>query len=65
MPEPNLPPLHIGMGPVERGCVHVDDLKKRIPEMPEEIRQRLMKDYDLSLEQSVRLVVCLKNEYIW
>lgn len=61
MPEPNLPPLHIGIGPIERGCVHVDDLKKIIPEMPDEIRERLIRENGLTLEQSIRLVVFLTN----
>lgn len=58
MPEPNLPPLHIAMGPVEKGCVSVDDLRKRIPELPQETRQRLVKDNGLTVEQSIILVVC-------
>lgn len=64
MPEPNLPPLHVGIGPVSGGCVHVDDLKNRIPEMPENVRQRLIKENELTLEQSIRVVVRLKYEFI-
>lgn len=60
MPEPNLPPLHIAMGPVDRGCVSVEELRKQIPELPEEIRQRLRNDHGLTMEQSIRLVVRYK-----
>ncbi|XP_028150179.1 glutamyl-tRNA(Gln) amidotransferase subunit B, mitochondrial [Diabrotica virgifera virgifera] len=56
MPEPNLPPLHIAMGPVEIGCVNADQIKKTIPELPEETRQRLRRDNCLTLEQSIILV---------
>lgn len=57
MPEPNLPPLHVAMGPVQRGSVSVDDLKKTIPELPDAIRQRLRNENGLSMEHSIRLVV--------
>lgn len=56
MPEPNLPPLHIAMGPVKQGCVNADELKKTIPELPEETRTRLRENFGLSLEQSIILV---------
>lgn len=56
MPEPNLPPLHIAMGPVQQGCVNADDLRKRIPELPEETRTRLKENYGLTPEQSIILV---------
>ena len=56
MPEPNLPPLHLAMGPVEHGCVNVDDLRKSLPELPEETRSRLRDDFGLNLEQSIILV---------
>lgn len=59
MPEPNLPPLHIAMGPIERGCIRVEDLLKKIPELPEETRQRLMKESGLTMDQSIRLVVSI------
>ncbi|KAJ8967074.1 hypothetical protein NQ317_018655 [Molorchus minor] len=55
MPEPNLPPLHIAMGPVERGCVNADELRKLIPELPEETRERL-KELGLTHEQTIILV---------
>lgn len=57
MPEPNLPPLYVAIGPVERGCVSVDDLRNKIPELPEQVRKRLRNENGLNLEQSIRLVV--------
>lgn len=57
MPEPNLPPLYIAIDPVNQGVVNVNKLQKDIPELPEETRTRLMKDYNLSLEQVIVLVV--------
>lgn len=56
MPEPNLPPLHIAMGPVKQGCVNADDLRKSIPELPEQTRTRLREYNGLTLEQSIFLV---------
>lgn len=56
MPEPNLPPLHVAMGPINRGCVNVDDLKKSLPELPEGTRCRLRENFGLTLEQSIILV---------
>lgn len=61
MPEPNLPPLHIGMGLVERGCVNIDDLIKQIPELPGETRQRLQKENGLTIQQSFSIVVRFVN----
>nr|CAI5830866.1 unnamed protein product [Callosobruchus analis] len=55
MPEPNLPPLHIAMGPVEIGCVNADRLKENIPELPQQTRTKLQ-DEGLTLEQSIILV---------
>lgn len=57
MPEPNLLPLHVAMGPVEIGCVNADKLKETIPELPEQIRRRLKEDIGLSTEQAIILVV--------
>ncbi|KAG5887406.1 hypothetical protein JTB14_024605 [Gonioctena quinquepunctata] len=56
MPEPNLPPLHIAMGPIEIGCVNANKLKESIPELPEETRQKLRNECNLTLEQSIILV---------
>nr|XP_023028739.1 glutamyl-tRNA(Gln) amidotransferase subunit B, mitochondrial [Leptinotarsa decemlineata] len=56
MPEPNLPPLHIAMGPIEIGCVNADKLKETIPELPAETRQKLRNEGGLTMEQSMILV---------
>ncbi|XP_022907350.2 glutamyl-tRNA(Gln) amidotransferase subunit B, mitochondrial [Onthophagus taurus] len=65
MPEPNLPPLHIALGPVEQGCVNVDKLKESIPELPQQTRERLQETFGLTLEQSVILVNESKLLYIF
>lgn len=57
MPEPNLPPLHVAVGPVKRGCVSVDALKEVLPELPEETRSRLKDGFGLTPEQAIILVV--------
>ncbi|XP_019870818.1 glutamyl-tRNA(Gln) amidotransferase subunit B, mitochondrial [Aethina tumida] len=56
MPEPNLPPLHVAIGPINRGVVNADKLKEIIPELPEQTRQRLRNDLGLTSEQSIILV---------
>ncbi|KAJ8957539.1 hypothetical protein NQ318_020578 [Aromia moschata] len=57
MPEPNLPPLHIAMGPIERGCVNADKLRETIPELPEATRERLKGEgIGLTSEQAIILV---------
>lgn len=57
MPEPNLPSLHVAIGPINRGVVNADKLKEIIPELPEQTRQRLRNDLGLTSEQSIILVV--------
>ncbi|KAL1518020.1 hypothetical protein ABEB36_001706 [Hypothenemus hampei] len=56
MPEPNLPPLQVSMGPITGGQVYVDQIKENIPELPEKCRQRLQTDMGLSTEQSIIIV---------
>ncbi|KAK4876724.1 hypothetical protein RN001_009230 [Aquatica leii] len=56
MPEPNLPPLYLAIGPSNWGCLNVDNLKASIPELPNETRNRLKNDYNLTPEQAVILV---------
>ncbi|XP_050295802.1 glutamyl-tRNA(Gln) amidotransferase subunit B, mitochondrial [Anthonomus grandis grandis] len=56
MPEPNLPPLHIGMGPVKGGTINADEIKSQVPELPEETRVRLVKEFGLTSQQSIILV---------
>lgn len=57
MPEPNLPPLHIAIGPIQQGCVSVSELEAKIPELPEQTRQNLREHLGLSTKQAVILVV--------
>ncbi len=52
MPEPNLPPLRIKLeGPSKdpHNIICLDDIRKSLPEMPEETRQKLVRDFKLSL----------------
>ncbi|KAK5642646.1 hypothetical protein RI129_008813 [Pyrocoelia pectoralis] len=60
MPEPNLPPLYIAMGPTTWGCVNADNIRKLIPELPHETRKRLKEECNLTTEQAVILVNELK-----
>lgn len=62
MPEPNLPPLHVNVDGVarmpHRDLVDVQFLRSRLPELPEETRQRLRRDYGITAESAITLVVC-------
>ena len=64
MPEPNLPPLHIyndvTMPTYLQGdqVVNIDDLKRKLPPLPAEVRARLQEDYGLSLEHANTIMVC-------
>ncbi|XP_022092795.1 glutamyl-tRNA(Gln) amidotransferase subunit B, mitochondrial-like isoform X2 [Acanthaster planci] len=62
MPEPNLPPLilydnsTIHTASDARSVVNIDEVKGRLPELPEAKRERLVKDYGIRLESAVKLV---------
>ncbi|KAI4467067.1 glutamyl-trna gln amidotransferase [Holotrichia oblita] len=56
MPEPNLPPLHIALGPVQQGCVNVNEIVSKIPELPEDTRNRLRESFGLVPEHAIILV---------
>ncbi|KAJ8028514.1 Glutamyl-tRNA(Gln) amidotransferase subunit B, mitochondrial [Holothuria leucospilota] len=62
MPEPNLPPLivynddTIKSAPNPEKAVNIDDIKRRIPELPEQKRQRLTSDYGISYSNATVLV---------
>uniref|UniRef100_A0A1Y1KYJ0 Glutamyl-tRNA(Gln) amidotransferase subunit B, mitochondrial n=3 Tax=Photinus pyralis TaxID=7054 RepID=A0A1Y1KYJ0_PHOPY len=60
MPEPNLPPLYIAMGPTTWGCVNAEHIKKLIPQLPHEIRKHLKEECNLTTEQAIILVNELK-----
>lgn len=52
MPEPNLPPLRIQMdGPSvdSNNIICLDEVRKGMPELPEETRQKLVGDFKLPL----------------
>lgn len=61
MAEPNLPPLHVVMGPIQGGGVNADEIKKRIPELPEQTRQRLEESFQLRKEHCIILVVRIEG----
>ncbi|XP_075227197.1 glutamyl-tRNA(Gln) amidotransferase subunit B, mitochondrial isoform X2 [Lycorma delicatula] len=59
MPEPNLPPLHINVSNKEtnrKNIINVIDIKRLIPELPEETRNKLTSKYNL-LPQIVMILV--------
>ena len=63
MPEPNLPPLIVYDNESVKGApsvdtaVNIDELRARLPELPEAQRQRLMDDYGIKMESAIKLVV--------
>ncbi|KAK7063261.1 hypothetical protein SK128_028364 [Halocaridina rubra] len=60
MPEPNLPPLWLydSSEPnyIPSGSLDINVVRKDMKELPEETRQRLMKEYGISLENAMILV---------
>ncbi|KAJ1523770.1 hypothetical protein ONE63_001603 [Megalurothrips usitatus] len=59
MPEPNLPPLHLRVNSsqaMDANMVDVLNLQNKLPELPNELRQRFQNDFNLSRLQAVRLV---------
>ncbi len=60
MPEPNLPPLRLKLEGLESDAnpniLNVERIRKSLPEMPEETRQRLIRDYSLSVDFAYRFV---------
>lgn len=62
MPEPNLPPLRLHMRPDcvnELNLVDVCKLKAQLPELPEETRDKMKKNYGLSSSTVIAIVVSL------
>lgn len=60
MPEPNLPPLRLHMDqdkPNENNLVDVNRLRKSMPELPDETRERMQKQYDVPLDDINILLV--------
>lgn len=59
MPEPNLPPLHLNVtgSSNEPDLIDVIAIQRSLPEMPEETRQKLMENFNLSQDVAVILMV--------
>ncbi|KAG0726931.1 Glutamyl-tRNA(Gln) amidotransferase subunit B, mitochondrial [Chionoecetes opilio] len=60
MPEPNLPPLRLYDSSEPscdmQGSLDIHDIRSSVPELPEAVRQRLVRDYKLSLETAITFV---------
>ncbi|KAF4528977.1 hypothetical protein B566_EDAN017355 [Ephemera danica] len=57
MPEPNLPPLRVALeGDGDENMVSVTNIKKNIPELPEQTRRKLQEKHGLSLEAAFSIV---------
>jgi len=64
MPETNLPPLRIHVRedlPNNHKLVDAVALKKQLPELPEQIRQRLKNDFNIP---STLIIALMVNPYI-
>ncbi|MGC8651333.1 MAG: Asp-tRNA(Asn)/Glu-tRNA(Gln) amidotransferase subunit GatB, partial [Minisyncoccia bacterium] len=46
-PEPDLPPLHVYSQTCEGGLFDLEDLKKQLPELPWEKKEKLMQEYSV------------------
>ena len=59
MPEPNLPPIRLSYDPLEsnNSLVNVGKMKKRLVELPEVTRNRLVKRHGLRMPAAIILVV--------
>lgn len=56
-PEPDIPPMDFGTS-------YIEDLKNQIPELPDEIRERLVKDFGIREMDTVVLVDNLGMEFV-
>lgn len=61
MHEPNLPLLHVAVGPVLQGTVNAEEVKRKLPPLPEEKRAVLRSTYALTAEQAYILVVFIRH----
>ena len=63
MPEPNLPPLclfdneSISTTSCDTSVINIDDIRTKLPPLPEEIRQRLEKNYNIPRQNAALLTV--------
>ena len=59
MPEPNLPPLKLvdqNLPSRNSNILNINDYRKNQPELPREIRSKLIESYDLSMDHAFRLL---------
>lgn len=59
MPEPNLPPLYLNVtgSSNEPDLIDVIAIQRSLPEMPEETREKLMANFNLTQDIAVILMV--------
>jgi aspartyl-tRNA(Asn)/glutamyl-tRNA(Gln) amidotransferase subunit B len=66
MPEPNLPPLclfdneSISTTSCDTSIINIDDIRTKLPPLPEEIRQRLEKNYNIPRQNAALLTVGIR-----
>lgn len=60
MPEPNLPPLLLcddnDTPEIKAERINIDELQRKIPELPAQTRLKLMSEYNLPLKTTITLV---------
>ncbi|ELU14023.1 hypothetical protein CAPTEDRAFT_197011 [Capitella teleta] len=62
MPEPNLPPLHVYNDVTAPSCldpsqiVNVDEIRRNLPPLPAELRNKLTEDHGMSLQNADMIV---------
>lgn len=67
MPEPNLPPLRVllngqhAIPDTKTDHVNVDCLRRKLPELPEKTREKLINQYGISQESAIILVVSISK----
>lgn len=59
-PEPDIPPIHIVKSKKENGNIILEDLKRKLPELPEAKIYRFQKDYQLTLYDAE--ILCEEKE---
>jgi Asp-tRNA(Asn)/Glu-tRNA(Gln) amidotransferase B subunit len=68
MPEPNLPPLRVllddchDVPAADSQHVNADYLKRTLPELPRETREKLTNQYGISPESAIILVVSMSKD---
>ncbi len=61
MPEPNLPPLRLCLheNVAESNLVNVPLLRRQIPELPSDFRNKFLNEFNLPLDYVLRLLVSM------